>query len=294
MEAKNVVVFITGASSGMGREAALELHRRGATVYAAARREMPELAAVGIHTVSLDVTDDASLKSAVDQVLGEAGRIDVLINNAGYGSYGAIEEVPMGEARRQFEVNIFGAMRLTQLVVPGMRERGSGRIVNISSIGGKFSMAFGGWYHATKHALEALSDALRQELTPFGVDVVIIEPGLVNTDWPTIAAQHLRDTSGNGPYGQVARSLASAFEFGGPHLGATASDLGHLIADTSLTDHPRTRYRKGKGATTVVTLAKFLPGRAMDTIILQFLNHADDLVTRLREHLGDSAEAQGL
>jgi NAD(P)-dependent dehydrogenase (short-subunit alcohol dehydrogenase family) len=276
----------------MGREAALELNRRGATVYAAARRAMPDLEDVGIHTVSLDVTDDTSITAAVEHVLGEAGRVDILINNAGYGSYGAIEELPIDEARRQFEVNVFGAMRLTQLVVGGMRERGHGRIVNVSSVGGKFSMAFGGWYHATKHALEALSDALRQELKQFNVDVVIVEPGLVATDWPIIAARNLRDVSGDGPYGPIARGLASAFEYGGPRFGADATDLGRLIADVSLTDHPRTRYRNSLGNAAMLTLMKFLPGRATDAIILRALGKADDLVTRMREKFGEDGSEE--
>ena len=158
-------VLITGASSGIGEETVKALLAVGHTVYAGARRveRMKGLAEAGAHLLSLDVTDDTSMTAAVQTVLREAGRIDVLINNAGYGSYGALEDVPPEEARRQFDVNLFGLARLTQLVLPAMRAQHSGRIVNVSSIAGKFGEAFGGWYHATKFAVEGLSDSLRME-----------------------------------------------------------------------------------------------------------------------------------
>ena len=178
--------FVTGASSGIGEATARHLAGLGLTVYAGARRvERMEsaLAPHGIRPIALDVTDDASMRAAVDRILAETGRIDALVNVAGYGSYGAVEDVPLDEARRQFEVNLFGLGRLIQLVLPSMRARARGRIVNISSIGGKIYEPMGAWYHATKFAVEGFSDSLRLELRPFGIKVVIIEPGLTESEW---------------------------------------------------------------------------------------------------------------
>ena len=162
------VALVTGASSGIGEATALELAKAGYTVYAAARRveRMNHLTESGIRPISMDVTDDSSMQAAVEKIIADTGRIDVLVNNAGYGSYGALEDVPMDEARYQFEVNVFGAARLTQLVLPHMRKNRSGKIVNITSMGGKIHTPLGAWYHATKFALEAISDCLRPELKP--------------------------------------------------------------------------------------------------------------------------------
>src|SRR4029453_8989798 len=183
----------------------------GYTVYAAARRvdRMAPLAEVGIRPVGLDVTDDASMVGFVDHVLAESGRGDVLVNNAGYGSYGAVEDVPLDEARRQFEVNVFGLARLSQLVLPHMRRQRSGRVINLSSIGGKIYDPLGGWYHATKFAVEGLSDSMRLELAPLGIHVVVIEPGAIATEWSGIAGQHLLATSGQGAYAEQAARMAA-------------------------------------------------------------------------------------
>src|SRR6516164_3306739 len=179
------VALVTGASSGIGEATARQLAAAGFTVYAAARRteRMQQLTEAGIRPIAMDVTDDASMQTGVKTILNEQGRIDALVNNAGYGSYGALEDVPMSEARAQMEVNVFGAARLIQLVLPQMRQQRSGTIVNITSMGGKIYTPLGAWYHATKHALEALSDCLRMELKPFGINVVVIEPGGIRTEW---------------------------------------------------------------------------------------------------------------
>jgi short-subunit dehydrogenase len=204
------VALITGASSGMGKSTANILHSQGYTVYGAARRtdEMNDLKAKGIGVVSLDLTNDASIVEAVNTILNIEGRIDILINNAGYGSYGAVEDVPLDEARRQFEVNLFGMARLTQLILPTMRKQQSGRIVNISSMGGKIYTPFGAWYHATKHAVEGWSDCLRLELKEFGIDVVVVEPGGIKTPWGEISAENLKKASGNGAYAGFAHKVA--------------------------------------------------------------------------------------
>lgn len=172
-------VLITGCSTGIGRATAEQLVRAGYTVYATARRPetLADLAAAGAVTLALDVTDEESMTSAVRLVEKEHGQVGTLINNAGYGAYGPVEEVSLDEARREFETNVFGLGRMCQLVLPAMRTAGSGRIINISSMGGRVTFPAGGWYHASKYAVEALSDALRVEVASFGVQVVLVEPG---------------------------------------------------------------------------------------------------------------------
>jgi NAD(P)-dependent dehydrogenase (short-subunit alcohol dehydrogenase family) len=199
------VAFVTGASSGMGKDIALRLIAEGYTVYGGARRvaRMADIAAAGGDAIELDMTDDASIVAAVDRVLREQGRIDVLVNNAGYGQYGALEDVPVSEGRRQFETNLIGLARLTQLCLPQMRAEKFGKIINISSIGGKFAFPLGGWYHASKFALEGYSDALRNEVRQFGIDVIVIEPGGIQSEWEGIAAQEAERFSGRGAYAQM-------------------------------------------------------------------------------------------
>ena len=186
-------VLITGCSSGIGRAAAISLYNAGFPVYATARNAdtLTDLAGRGIHTLALDVTDETSMTRAVAAVEDNAGWIGVLINNAGYGLYGPVEQQPMAEIRRQFETNVFGPVRLIQLVLPGMRGRGRGRILNVSSMGGRATLPGGAFYHASKYAVEAISDALRMEVAQFGIDVVLIEPGPVNTPWNDVAAASL-------------------------------------------------------------------------------------------------------
>lgn len=270
MSTTKKVVLITGASSGIGEATAHVLLNEGYTVYAAARRveKMDALKALGAHPIQMDVTDDTSMTAGIQAILEQEGTIDVLINNAGYGSYGAIEDVPIDEARRQFEVNIFGLARLTQLVLPTMRAQQSGKIVNISSMGGKIYTPFGGWYHATKHALEGLSDCLRLETAPFGIDVIIIEPGGITTPWGAIAAENLRKTSGSGAYAAAANKAAdgTAAMYATDQLSPPS-----LIADTILkaitARRPKTRYAAGYMARPSIFLRKILSDRLFDRII---------------------------
>jgi NAD(P)-dependent dehydrogenase (short-subunit alcohol dehydrogenase family) len=266
------VALVTGGSSGIGEAAALKLQELGYTTYAAARRvqRMEHLTESGIRPLAMDVTDDDSMQSGVKQILAEQGRIDVLVNNAGYGSYGALEDVPLSEARYQFEVNVFGAARLTQLVLPHMREQRSGTIINITSMGGKIYTPLGAWYHATKFALEALSDCLRMEVRPFGINVVVIEPGGIRTEWGGIAAEKLRTVSGTGPYAEQARAVAES-------LGSEASRRRQspptLIADTIAkavtARRPKTRYAVGYGAKPMIFMHDVLPDRWFDAFILR-------------------------
>ena len=246
------------------------LVRYGYTVYGAARRveKIEELASEGVKALSLDVTDEASMEAAVQQIIDAEGRIDVLINNAGYGSYGAIEDVPIDEARRQFEVNLFGLARLTQLVLPHMRARGSGRILNISSMAGRITSPLGAWYHATKYALEAFSDALRMEVEEFGIDVVIIEPGGIKTPWGLIAADHLEESSRNGVYAAQAQRVAANMR----KLYSPSSNLSEpkVISNAILraleARRPKTRYLVGFGAKPSVFLHTVLPDRLFDKV----------------------------
>lgn len=264
------VVLLTGASSGIGYDVAPLLVRYGYTVYGAARRveKIEELASEGVKALSMDVTDEASMEAAVQQIIDAEGRIDVLINNAGYGSYGAIEDVPIDEARRQFEVNLFGLARLTQLVLPHMRAQGSGRILNISSMAGRITMPLGAWYHATKYALEAFSDTLRMEVAEFGIDVVIIEPGGIETPWGLIAADHLEESSRNGVYAAQAQRVAANMR----KLYSPSSNLSEpkVISKTILraleARRPKTRYLVGFGAKPSVFLHTVLPDRLFDKV----------------------------
>jgi NAD(P)-dependent dehydrogenase (short-subunit alcohol dehydrogenase family) len=264
------VALITGGSSGIGEATALKLHELGYTTYAAARRvqRMEHLAKAGIRPLAMDVTDEESLQSGVKHILTEQGRIDVVVNAAGYGSYGALEDVPLAEARHQFEVNVFGAARLTQLVLPHMREQRSGTIINITSMGGKIYTPLGAWYHATKFALEALSDCLRMEVKPFGIDVVVIEPGGIKTEWPSIAADKLKAASSGGPYAKQADAVAASLT---SEVTARRSSPPTLIANTIgkavTTRRPKTRYAVGYGARPIIFMHDVLPDRAFDAFI---------------------------
>ncbi len=263
------IILITGASSGIGEETVKRLMTAGYTVYAGARRldRMKLLADAGAHLLALDLTDNASMAAAVNTVMQETGRIDVLINNAGYGSYGALEDVPLEEARRQFEVNIFGLARLTQLVLPAMRVQRSGRIINVSSIGGKFGEPFGAWYHATKFALEGLSDSLRMELYPFGIDVVVIQPGATHSEWSQIAHESLLKYSSDGPYGKGATAHANMMEEG--HKGsvpAKPSVVANTIVQAVQASKPKTRYVTGGLARTMLFMRRVLSDRGFDAM----------------------------
>jgi short-subunit dehydrogenase len=267
------VALVTGASSGIGADAALRLQTAGYTVYAAARRtdRMAPLKNAGVRVLSLDLTDDGSISKAVDAIVSETGRIDVLVNNAGYGSYGAIEDVPMAEARAQIEVNVFGLARLTQLVLPHMRARRTGTIINISSMGGEFTGLLGGWYHASKYAVEALSDALRMETAKHGIRVVVIQPGGIRTEWGAIAAANLKQAAtATGAYADLAEGAAKALAAGSEPNARTASDpsvIGKTIVKAAQAKRPRTRYRVGFGARPMVFMRRLLSDRAFDGLM---------------------------
>ena len=270
MEQNNKVILITGASSGIGFDTARTLARQGHKVYAAARRVelMEPLKSYGVKVLRMDVTEQASMAAGVQAVLDAEGRIDVLVNNAGYGYFGAVENVTMEEARRQVEVNVFGLAELCKLVLPVMRKQGSGRIINTSSIAGKTVLPFGAWYHVTKYSVEALSDALRMEMKPFGVDVVLIEPGGIKTDWGIIAAKHLAESSKGTAYEKTGLQEAENFHwmYETNYL-SQPSVVTKTMCKAVNSRHPRARYRTGAFATTMMLSHALLPTRCWDAIV---------------------------
>ncbi|MVM34548.1 SDR family NAD(P)-dependent oxidoreductase [Spirosoma sp. HMF4905] len=269
----NKVVLITGASAGMGKETAKLLAQQGYTVYGAARRtdRMKELTPLGIKTIEMDVTGDSSMVKGVQQIIANEGKLDILINNAGFGSYGAIEDVPITDAKYQLEVNLFGAARLCQLVLPYMRQNHWGKIINISSIGGKMATPFGGWYHASKFALEGLSDSLRNEVKPFGIDVIVIEPGGVKSEWGSSAFDSLTKVSGHTAYKSMATKFANAFE-------ATESKnaepilIAKLIQKAIEARKPKARYAAGYMARPALFMKKLVSDRLLDKVIMSQIN----------------------
>ena len=268
-------MLVTGCSSGIGAATARHLQDRGWTVYATARRleSVEALAAEGCRVLPLDVTDEASMQHAVERIEAEAGGIDVLINNAGYSQSGAVEEVPLASVRQQFETNVFGLLRLTQLVLPGMRARRRGRIVNIGSMGGRFTIPGGGIYHATKHAIEALTDALRFEVAGFGIQVVLIQPGLIRTSFTDAASKSLsgfrRD---RGPYAhftaEVERITRESYLTGGlARFAGTADDVARVIETALRASTPAARYRVTLSAHILMTLRAVLTDRLWDGVL---------------------------
>ena len=262
--------LITGASSGIGEATALHLAELGYTVYAGARRleRMSDLVDRGIRAKTVDVTDDASMTALVEAIIAETGRIDVLVNNAGYGLYGALEDVPIEEARRQFNVNLFGLARLTQLVLPQMRQQHDGYIVNVSSMGGKIWEPLGSWYHASKFAVEGLSDSLRVEVAEFGIKVVIIQPGTIRSEWSGIAADQLEASSASTPYARQAKLVGAGLRgVDQMRLASGPEVVGEAIARAVQSPRPRTRYVVGGGARGILLAERILPDRGFDKFI---------------------------
>lgn len=267
------VILITGASSGIGYDAARMLARQGHKVYAAARRTelMAPLQDLGVIAVKMDVTDEDSMQAGVRFVLEKEGHIDVLINNAGYGYFGAIENVTMEEARRQMEVNVFGLARLCQLVLPVMRKQGRGRIINTASVAGKAVLYFGGWYNVSKFSVEAFSDALRMEMKPFGIDVVMIEPGGIKTEWGIIAARHLAESSKGTAYEDAglreSETMAKVYNM---NLLTKPVVVAKAICRAVNSRKPKARYRLGMASGAIVFFHWLLPTRWWDELMLWF------------------------
>lgn len=262
-------VFVTGASSGIGAASAIALQKAGYKVFAGARRadRMKALADQGITTVSLDITDESSIKAALKKI----GKVDVLINNAGYGAYGAFEDVSMDEVRRQMEVNVIGMARLTQLVLPGMRKAKNGTIINIGSMAGKFGEAYGSWYHVSKYAVEGLTDSLALELRPFGIKAITIEPGVIRTPWWDVAADHLEKSSSGGLYAKQAREKADSFRrMPKSPLASNPEKIAKKIVKVVAKDNPRYRYAVGGGSKPILYLRRVLSDRMFYRIFNRF------------------------
>jgi NADP-dependent 3-hydroxy acid dehydrogenase YdfG len=268
MEPIKKVILITGASAGMGENFAQSLIKDGHIVYGAARRveKMKNIEQLGGRILEMDVTDDTSMTKGIETILKNEGRLDILINNAGFGSYGAIEDVNINDARYQLEVNVFGAARLMQLVIPAMREHHFGRIINISSIGGKMALPFGGWYHASKFALEALSDSLRNEVAKFGIDVVVIEPGGVKSEWSGIAMDNLVEKSGNTLYADLIKGVTNRMKNIHTKV-AEPAVITQLVKDAIESKKPKTRYAGGYMAKPALFMRWLLPDRRFDKMM---------------------------
>ncbi|MEZ5105629.1 MAG: oxidoreductase [Draconibacterium sp.] len=265
------VILVTGASAGMGKDFALQLIKKGHIVYGAARRidKMKAIEAAGGTAVEMDVTNHNQVEKAVKQIIDEQGRIDVLINNAGYGVYGAVETVSIEDAKQQFEVNIFGLADITREVLPHMRKQKSGKIINIASMGGKVYTPLGSWYHATKHALEGWSDCLRLELKPFNIDVVIIEPGVITTEFGDVLYQPMLDRTKNTPYEKMGASVAkSTMEMYNKGQGSPVSVITNLVIKAINSTKPKTRYAAGKYAKPMMFIRKYFGDRFYDAVIM--------------------------
>ena len=269
-------VLVTGASSGIGEATARKFVEEGYAVYAAARRveRMRELEAAGATILKMDVTDEEGIVGGVDRISEEQGGVDILINNAGFGLFGAMEDTPLEEARYQFEVNLFGAARLTQLVLPYMREQGAGKIVNVSSVGGKIYTPLGSWYHATKHALEGWSDCLRFELRSFGIDVIIIEPGAIRTEFTDVAYGPAMERSRTTAYSGFTKEMLAMRERteSNPSLGSPPSVIADTILKAVRAKHPRTRYAAGQYAKPVLLFRRLVSDRMYDRIMARMLS----------------------
>ncbi len=265
------VALITGASSGIGKAVAEQLIKDGLTVYVAARRleKMDDLKQLGAHPLKMDITVEEDVVSVVETIRAQHNGIDVLVNNAGFGSYGSVEDTPIDDARYQFEVNLFGLARLTQLALPYMREKGSGKIINISSIGGKIYTPLGAWYHATKHALEGWSDCLRLEVKQFGIDVIIVEPGLIKTEFGDVMLDPMIERSGDTAYATLTHKLAKAtrasYEKDG---GSPPSVISDVISRAVKSSSPKTRYAAGKFSTPLLFMRKWFSDRIFDKAIM--------------------------
>ncbi len=265
------VILITGASSGMGKETAKALIQQGHTVYTVARRidQMQDLKTIGGKPIQMDVTKETDIQNVVDTIIKQEGRIDVLWNNAGYGLYGSVEDVPVDEARKQFEVNLFGLAAITQKVVPHMRKANAGTIINTSSMGGKMYTPMGAWYHASKHAVEGFSDCLRLELKEFNIKVVVLEPGIIVTEFGDVMLNNLSKFSSKGAYSSLTNKLVAAtkkmYESG---QGSKTTVISKTVTKIINAASPKTRYRVGLWAKPMVWMRVYLGDKLFDKIVM--------------------------
>jgi NAD(P)-dependent dehydrogenase (short-subunit alcohol dehydrogenase family) len=275
MNQANKVAIVTGASSGIGKAAAVKFLEMGYTVHAAARRlhAMKDIEAKGAILHQVDLRQSEEINAFVSNIIASSGRVDVLVNSAGYGFFGAVEDVPMAAAKEQLEVNLFAVAQMIQAVLPVMRKQRSGKILNISSTGGKSALPLGGWYHASKFALEGLSDSLRSEVRPFGIDVVVVEPGGVKTEWGGIMVDNLMQTSGAGPYKLMVERLRDTVAGKQvENMSASPQEIGALIARIAETRKPKARYVAPFHAKLILFMNWLLCDKAADWVTGKMLN----------------------
>lgn len=283
----NKVVLITGASRGIGKSTAELFLDKSYIVYGAARTESDlkylENYENG-HYILMDITEEKDRENAVNQILKKEKKIDILVNNAGYGSYGAIEEVPIEAAKRQFDVNLFSLSELSCLVIPHMRKNNSGKIINISSIAGKIWTPLGGWYHASKFALEALSDCLRNELKDFGIDVILIEPGAVETNWSKTAGANLAKTSGSGIYKKQVEKKLNKYKnmYGDGGMAVSAAIVAKTIVKAAESTKAKTRYPVPAHAKLIIFFRWLLPDKIYDYFTNKFFDNSfiNDIINK--------------
>lgn len=270
------VIIVTGASSGIGKSTALQLIKEGHTVYGAARRveKMQDLVSAGGKALAMDVTNHEQVYAQVQRIIKEEGKIDVLVNNAGYAVYGPVEEINYEQAKRQFDVNLFGLAEVTKAVLPKMREQNAGTIINISSVGGKIYTPLGAWYHATKHALEGWSDCLRLEVKQFGIDVVIVEPGAIKTEFDEAMDHQFGQTTG--PYASMKKTMekvmANTYK---PGNYSEPIVIANTISKAINTKNPKTRYAAGKMAKQTLMGRKWLSDKGFDKMIMRMIKNFD-------------------
>ena len=273
----NKVILITGASSGIGKNTALSLIKEGHVVYGAARRleMMQDIIQAGGHAIKMDILKERNIDEVVNQIVKEQNRIDVLINNAGYGLWGAVETISIAEAKRQFDVNIFGLAYLTKKIIPLMRKQKSGKIVNMSSMGGKVYTPFGAWYHATKYALEGWSDCLRMELKNFGIDVILIEPGIIKTEFQYVMMDSTVERSIGTPYEKKLKALEKATqEMYAKGIGSPPSTITKLIIKAINSHNPKRRYVGGLFAKPMLFIKKWFGDKIYEKAIMSQIKKA--------------------
>ena len=271
------VILITGASSGIGKDTALSLIKEGHVVYGVARRleMMKDIVQAGGHAIKMDILKERNIDDVVNQIIKEQSRVDVLINNAGYGLWGAVETISIDEAKRQFDVNIFGLAYLTKKIIPIMRKQKSGKIINMSSMGGKVYTPFGAWYHATKYALEGWSDCLRIELKSFGIDVILIEPGVIKTEFQDVMMDSTVERSIGTPYEKKLKALEKATqEMYARGIGSPTSTITKLIIKAINSHNPKRRYVGGLFAKPMLFIKKWFGDKMYEKAIMSQIKKA--------------------
>ena len=269
------VIIVTGASSGIGKATALQLIQEGHTVYGLARRveNMQDLIKAGGNAMSMDVTQHDQVKAVIAEIIKRENRIDVLVNNAGFAIWGAVEDVSYEDAKRQFEVNIFGLAEVTKAVLPSMRNQKSGTIINISSIGGKIYTPLGAWYHATKHALEGWSDCLRMEVNDLGINVVIVEPGAIRTEFGEVLNDNF-SKSVDGHYAELGTVIDKVMKsVNDPSQSSPPSVIADVISKAIAASRPKTRYAAGKMAAQTLFFRKWFSDRFFDKTMLNMMTN---------------------